>query len=248
MPRVDPKGVRAFKLVRRAETRYGVQLRKLANYVADIIRGFPIGSREQLAGVEKALRDYSRIVEPWAQASANRMLAEVAQRDTQAWEQLSQQMGRALSKEIRYAPTGAVLAQLQQEQVQLITSLPLQAAEQVQQKAVESLSTGMRFEDLVREVQALGPVTRNRATLIARTEVGRASTNLMQARAQYVGSEGYIWRTVGDMDVRDSHQRMEGKFVRWDDPPEVEPGHRYHAGCFPNCRCWPEPVIPDELD
>jgi uncharacterized protein with gpF-like domain len=38
---------------------------------------------------------------------------------------------------------------------------------------------------------------------------------------------------------------MEGKFVAWDKPPKLTDGTTGHAGEFPNCRCYPEPVIPE---
>jgi len=89
-----------------------------------------------------------------------------------------------------------------------------------------------------------GDVARSRALLIARTEVTRTATTLTQARAEHIGSEGYIWRTAGDGDVRPSHRAMNGKFVRWDSPPTLD-NLTGHAGCVPNCRCYAEPVIPD---
>jgi hypothetical protein len=38
---------------------------------------------------------------------------------------------------------------------------------------------------------------------------------------------------------------MEGQFVKWDDPQKLD-GMTGHAGEFPNCRCYPEPVVPRE--
>jgi hypothetical protein len=38
---------------------------------------------------------------------------------------------------------------------------------------------------------------------------------------------------------------MEGEFVPWDKPPNLD-NMQGHAGEFPNCRCYPEPVIPKE--
>ena len=58
-----------------------------------------------------------------------------------------------------------------------------------------------------------------------------------------MGSLGYIWRTARDGDTRPSHRAMEGKFVKWDEPQLLD-GMTGHAGEFPNCRCYPEPVIP----
>jgi uncharacterized protein with gpF-like domain len=39
---------------------------------------------------------------------------------------------------------------------------------------------------------------------------------------------------------------MNGKVVAFAEPPEVEPGKFYHAGSFPNCRCYIEPIISEE--
>ena len=91
---------------------------------------------------------------------------------------------------------------------------------------------------------APGYVTKARARLSARTAGARTAMELTKARAQSVGSEGYIWRTVRDSDVRPSHKGMEGKFVRWDDPPTLD-NLTGHAGGLPNCRCYAEPIIPD---
>ncbi|MDR0067994.1 phage head morphogenesis protein, partial [Acinetobacter sp. 11520] len=30
----------------------------------------------------------------------------------------------------------------------------------------------------------------------------------------------------------------------WDNPPTLD-NLKGHAGCLPNCRCYPEPSIPD---
>lgn len=91
---------------------------------------------------------------------------------------------------------------------------------------------------------ATGRVTRSRANTIARTEVSRASCVFTQARAENLGSEGYIWRTSEDGDVRPSHKAMNGKFVAWNSPPTLD-NLKGHAGCLPNCRCYTEPVIPN---
>ncbi|MEG2569432.1 MAG: phage head morphogenesis protein, partial [Acinetobacter sp.] len=66
-----------------------------------------------------------------------------------------------------------------------------------------------------------------------------------QARAVNLGSEGYIWRDSDRVDVRPSHHAMNGKFVYWDKPPTLD-RLTGHAGCLPNCYCYPEPVIPDD--
>ena len=93
-------------------------------------------------------------------------------------------------------------------------------------------------------IVALGSKTRSRAMLIARTEVGRVSGEMTKARAMTAGSDGYIWRSAEDRDVRPSHKKMNGRFVKWNEPPTLD-NLTGHAGCLPNCRCYMEPVIAD---
>jgi SPP1 gp7 family putative phage head morphogenesis protein len=249
MPRNDPRERAAFARIKRAEKGYGINLRRLARHVADLIDGAGILNFRMAAMLEGALRKYAEIIEPWAASAAARMLAEVQLRDTQAWEAHTREMGQLIKRELRLAPTGQVMQRLQSEQVGLIKSLPLQAAQRVHEMTLEGISSGERFEDIAKRIQAQGGITKNRATLIARTEVGRAASNLTQARAQFVGSDSYIWRTSNDPDVRDSHKRMEGKVIRWDSPPTVDKGVApYHAGCIYNCRCWAEPIVPDHFE
>ena len=40
-----------------------------------------------------------------------------------------------------------------------------------------------------------------------------------------------------------SHRAIEGKCVKWSEPPTLD-GMAGHAGEYPNCRYYPEPVIP----
>lgn len=237
-----------FEKVRLAERAYGIALRRIARSVGHVVSAFSPDDPAHLAQIVASLESYSRMLHPWARAAAARMIAEVARRDDAAWRRLSDQLGRDLRAELTTAPTGDLMRRLQDEQVALITSIPIDAARRVQALARDLVSGGRRYDEVVPAILASGGVAASRATLIARTETARAASSLTRARAEHVGSEGYVWRTARDVDVRPSHRRMEGKFCRWDDPPLVEPGHRYHAGGFPNCRCWPEPVIPENLD
>ena len=232
----------AFMRARKAETQFAIRLRKIASHIGDIVRGFDPSTSDGWIQMHAALDRYAQLIEPWARAVANRMITEVAARDKQTWREVSAQMGRALHQEIEYAPIGATMQQLLQEQVHLIKSLPLDAAQRVHELTIEGIQQGTRAKDIAAEIMRTGEVSKSRATLIARTEVGRTATALTQARAQFVGSEGYTWATVRDSDVRPSHKKMEGKFVRWDNPPTLD-NLTGHAGTLPNCRCVPLVVI-----
>lgn len=244
----------AFDRVKRAERQYGVQLRKIARHVGDIVGTFaktedwPEAERQ----IIEALGLYAETITPWAKATASSMLVDVSRRDEQAWRTVTQNMGAAVRLELAKAPTGVVYRQKMAEQVGLIRSIPLDAARRVHHLATEALATSGRAKEIAEEIMRSGDVARSHANLIARTEVGRASGAFTEARALHIESPGYIWRTVGDNDVRNvdgnpvgSHRLLDGKFIPWDKPPVASTnGKRAHAGCIYNCRCYMEPVIP----
>ena len=205
----------------------------------------PDGSVANAGALIRALTEYAKMIEPWADAVAGFMVADVARRDRAMWAHNSKDMARALGRELQNAPTGDVLRRLQADQVTLIKSIPLEAAKRVQDLAERTLLTSGRADGIAREILATSDVTESRARLIARTEVSRASSNLLQARATWAGSDGYTWRTSGDDDVRPSHAAMEGVYVRWSHPPTLDKMVG-HAGCFPNCRCFAEPIFPND--
>lgn len=197
--------------------------------------------------IEDVLRHYADLVGPWAEATARWLVADVGRRNENAWTKNSEDMSRGLAAELREAPTGGIYALLMQEQVGLIKSLPLEAADRVHELAVRNKLSGQRSDVIAAEILRTGHVTASRAKMIARTEVSRSSSNLTRARATYAGSKEYIWRTSRDGDVRPTHKALEGKVIRWDDPPKTDKGLApYHAGCGPNCRCFPEPIFPND--
>jgi SPP1 gp7 family putative phage head morphogenesis protein len=201
--------------------------------------------------LEAMLIEYAKVLVPFARTVASRMLIDVSRRDEAAWNLASKRMSRALAQEVQNAPIGARLHQLQNEQVTLITSLPLNAAQRVHELVEEArVSTAARASEISKMIRESGEVAKSRADLIARTEVGRVAANLTQARAEYVGAEGYIWRSSEDEDVRSLHRKLNGKFIKWSAPPVAGHGKggaeiRAHAGCIFNCRCYPEPVVPE---
>lgn len=210
--------------------------------MGNIVRGY---GPSKPGALIKALTGYSELIEPWARSVAGYMLADVNRRNEKAWFEVSKEMGRALRMEIAHAPTGHLFGLLMQAQVDLIKSIPLEAAQRVQELTTEGLVTGERAKSIAAEILRTEEVSKAKANMIARTEVARAASTLTEARATFVGSEGYIWRSSGDGDVRPTHRAMNGKFVPWNKPPKTDKGlEPYHAGCGPNCRCYPDPIIP----
>jgi SPP1 gp7 family putative phage head morphogenesis protein len=236
-----------FLAGRKAETQYGIQLRRVARHIGDIVRG--VGPQGELFDGETIitmLHRYGEILVPWARTVAARMIADVAARDAMAWSRHGKLIGQALKAEIDQAPTGLVMQRALAEQVHLITSLPIDAAQRVHKLTTEALVSGRRASEIAKEIMASGSVSRSRAMLIAQTEVSRTATALTQARAEYVGSVSYVWRTSKDAAVRPSHRKMEGVVVDWKNPPRLD-GMVGHAGQFPRCRCFVEPLLPDKI-
>lgn len=199
--------------------------------------------------VAESLRKYALSPEfgQWARKIAKKMLDSADTADRQMWQKAGRELGKSISRELREGDISARYNELMQEQVTLITSLPLEASEKVHKMVTKGLAEGARPEKIIDDVQRLGDITRNRAKLIARTETGRAQANLTQARAEAFGSPGYIWRTQHDSAVRDDHADLDGKFFRWDDPPiaDQRTGARAHPKCIYNCRCEADVQLPE---
>lgn len=210
-----------------------------------MVSGFKPGDPSALPSIADMMRRYAEAIAPWAVTTAQRMVEDVNGRDLANWRALTAEMSSELRREILTAPTGEAMRELLDQQVTLIKSIPLEAAQRVHELTINGIEDSTRAREIAAEIMRSGQVAESRAMLIARTEVARTSSTLTQARAQSVGSDGYVWRTSRDGDVRTSHKKMNGKFVRWDDPPTLD-NLTGHAGCLPNCRCYPEPVIPND--
>lgn len=236
-----------FLRVRKAERQLSKQLRRVAVQVGNIVRAYaPGGIVQNQSELDVALRKYSELLDPWAKRITAAFVAEVAQRDEQAWESAAQEIGRSLRAQIKTTPVAPAMLAMQREQVALIKSLPIEASQRVHRLTVEGLSSGTRAKEIAKEIRATGAVTASRAMLIARTETGRTATAMTAARAVHVGSVGYIWRTAEDADVRELHRKLAGTYHEWTEPPvSGENGERSHPGAIYNCRCYAEPVLPD---
>ena len=228
------------------EVRYGQQLRKVAGYVDTIVKGFDVNDPRSWPLIRASLNEYGNTLHFWAEHTAGRIITDVALRDEKTWLIYAQDLSRGVKDQIRNTDIGAVYQELLNDQIRLIKSLPLDAAQRVHDLSTRALIEGGRAGEIAGLIMATGKVSKGRANTIARTEVSRASSVFTQCRAEDLGSDGYIWRTSNDLDVRQSHREMNGKFVKWDEPPTLD-RMTGHAGCLPNCRCYPEPVIPEDF-
>lgn len=127
----------------------------------------------------------------------------------------------------------------------LIKDIPFKTSNQIAEATREALVNGTNQKDVTDQIYEImsdrTDVSDSRARLIARDQVSKLNGNLTQERQTDLGVSGYIWRTVGDERVRDTHESNDGQLFSWDNPP-AETGH---PGEDYQCRCWAEPVLPE---
>ena len=248
-PKADPR--RRFYEAKRDEIEYSRKLRGLAKMIVSMARDMlskEPGASEVYIDLANTLNAYSMAITPWAKAVALKMINDVALRDLKEWRTRSREMSYNLEELIRRAPIGMTVQQRMQDQVDLITSIPRDIAEQVHQMAITTLYSGERNTGIRDFIVQKTNASIARANTIARTEVARTATEFTRARAEYVGSDGYVWRTSQDSDVRREHRILDGTVHKWNNPPQAGTLHGAavfsHPGQIWNCRCVAEPVIP----
>lgn len=234
-----------FQKSKNIQMGYERALRGVAKEVGKLIRGYDPKDLLSVERLKRALYSYSDLIEPWARKLAGKVVVSLDYQDKNAWRKHTQKMSVAMRLELLNTPTGDELRQLLEDNVALITSLPIEAAQRVHELVTESLATSIRASEIATKIMKTEDITKNRATMIARTEVARASSLLTQVRATNIGSDSYIWRTANDRIVRESHRKMNGRQVKWAVAPTLIDGTTTHAGQIYNCRCYPEPIISD---
>jgi SPP1 gp7 family putative phage head morphogenesis protein len=139
-----------------------------------------------------------------------------------------------------------LLRQWSRDNALLIKDIPQKTSRQIAALTEEALRSGKTGPDMASDIFDImserTDVSDSRARLIARDQVSKLNGQFTEERQRDIGVEGYIWRTVGDERVRDEHEEVDGQFFTWDNPPDFG-----HPGEDIQCRCWPEPVLPERL-
>jgi len=224
-----------------SEKRYASDLRKIAKASSMLIMSHVDDWRFDSSALI-LLAKYAESLTPWAIRTASKMLSDTNSNSDRFFSAQMKSMGKEYNRQLADSIAGMKAKQLQSEQVELIKSIPIKAGLRAQELSQQAAADGKRASEVAKEIARTNEVTESRALLIARTEVSKANATFNQARAESVGSRGYIWRTATDGDVRPSHAEMEGQFVEWANPPTLD-DMTGHAGCLPNCRCFSEIVI-----
>ncbi len=123
------------------------------------------------------------------------------------------------------------------QNVSLIKRIPKRLHERIEGLVMNSVGKGQLNIDLGKEIARQVGISERHAKFIARDQLAKYYGAVNKARQQELGVTKFIWRTVNDERVRDSHHELNEQVFSWDDLPtnerdeEIYPGSDYQ--CFP---------------
>jgi len=136
------------------------------------------------------------------------------------------------------------------ENVGLIRSIPLEKLPVFKNQLVAMITADAPSSQIQEAIMKNFAVTRNKAALIARDQIGKVNGALEEHRQKQLGFTRYRWRTSEDSRVRKDHKELDGQIFDWSKPPIVDKrtGRRAHPKRDFQCRCWAEPIIEDVIE
>jgi SPP1 gp7 family putative phage head morphogenesis protein len=187
---------------------------------------------------------------------AHRMATAVDIQNKKTWREAahrsnrSQMLYRALQQEM-HGGVGVRFRQIIEDNARLITSVPQQVAGSLALQIAKGQQQGMRPSVIAVALrERFSELATGRIHLIARTQVGMASTALTMARSADLNLTIFEWDSSEDSRVRPSHRNMNGVLVDWHDLPAPEALihikstlGKYAPGMCPNCRCIPSVLL-----
>lgn len=130
-----------------------------------------------------------------------------------------------------------------EENVNLIKTIPADTLGKMKEIVKDGYKNGRTTTKMVKQIQREYGISKRHATLITTDQIAKLNSDIQQTQQQDAGIDEYIWYTVGDGKVRDSHKRLNGKKFKWSNPPATEKGRRCNPGKDYRCRCIGRPVF-----
>lgn len=164
--------------------------------------------------------------------------------------QLGRQVRAALGADpfMRDEGLGEVAEDFVSQNVSLITRIPKRLHEKVEGMVMNAVAKPDLNVNLAEEIEKQFGIAERHAMLIARDQIAKFYGNVNRKRQENLGVRKFVWRTVNDERVRDSHGELEGQEFSWDDLPLNERGEPISPGSDFQCRCYSEPVLTDLVD
>lgn len=124
----------------------------------------------------------------------------------------------------------------------LLVDVTEKFGEQVRNEIINAAAGTTTEEALAADLMERYAVSQSRANVISHDQVTKLIRGVEHKRHETLGFTSFIWRSVGDGQVRPDHVSLEGKEFTYKNPPsEGLPGQPV------NCRCYEEPVLGDDL-
>lgn len=256
-----------------SERKLRIALRKILNQSKEIIDAH-IGDDLSIVEVEKMSSTLAKYGDLLSTQFIPQLFMQVSaaavSKNMKAWNSSGEAVGAGIKQTQKGILNDPVMGQMRRDQIQLIKDLPSKFGQHVidksqyirdlaREKAEEAVSTGSRAgelaSDVLSEYQKAGAVNltesmqayiENKADLISVTEVAKANAMVTERIARNAGVSQYIWRTVEDSSVRDEHADMDGKVCTFGEDPGCADGSP-GPGLIYRCRCYAEPIIPEDI-
>ena len=130
------------------------------------------------------------------------------------------------------------------QNVMLITSIPAQYLEQVQNIVMTNMRAGMRPSFIEKALQQQFGVTSRRAKMIARDQSAKVQGELNKRKQTAAGFSYFRWVDSHDQRVRHRHREIASKVTdfgvgvyAWSDLPLSDKGEPIQPGSDYQCRC-----------
>jgi SPP1 gp7 family putative phage head morphogenesis protein len=141
----------------------------------------------------------------------------------------------------------ALLEKWSREATARITSVRDEVAERMRDDVLAAIELGIDAQELAEGWRRQGiPVKfgtlEGRTKVIAQNQLAILHAQVQAQRAEALGVEEFIWRTMLDDAVRHEHFVLEGTRHTYKRPPPIG-----LPGTPINCRCYAESVLPPEL-
>lgn len=133
-----------------------------------------------------------------------------------------------------------------QANVDLIKTIPKDSLGRMRDIVYDGFVSGKTTTEMMKDIMRVYKVSKRRARFIARDQVAKLNGQIQRAQQMDAGIEEYIWSTVDDERVRESHRELNGKKFRWVEAPMNSDGRACHPGEDYGCRCIGRPVFKRE--
>lgn len=127
----------------------------------------------------------------------------------------------------------------------LIKSIPQRHLDDLEGIITRGLGAGSGIKDITGQIRQRYGVSEARARLIGRDQIAKLNGQLTEQRQTQLGVTHFIWETVGDERVRESHAEFNQKRYSWETgagPDGLIPGQDYQ------CRCIASPDLSHLLE